>query len=145
MSESDDLYLITFRVGGELYSLPVARVREIVQPPAVTLAAPSPDFGADAVNLIKLRGITVPVVDLSRRFDRPATLALARERESDGNSRVLVVEVAGRLVGLRVDEVREVITRQADQSNQSEAAPVDVERMLSVEGDAAFAETRAAA
>jgi chemotaxis signal transduction protein len=143
MSKSDDLRLITFRVGGELRSLPVTQVREIVQPPALT--PPLPDFGADAVNLINLRGQAVPVVDLHRRFNRTVPLTLAEDRERDGASRVLVVEAAGRLVGLRVDEVREVITRQSDQPGQAGAALVDVERLLSGEDEAARGEMPAAA
>lgn len=57
---------------------------------------------------MNLRGRVIPVVGLRRRFGMP-------EVERDRDSRVVVVEISGRAIGVSVDSVVEVTTIDASQ------------------------------
>jgi len=91
--------LCTFRVGGEDYALDIMRLREIITPLPVT---PVPRAPAFVEGVIRLRGDVIPVLDLRRRLGLPVTSPTRK-------TKVLIVLVAGRRLGLVVDEVTEVL------------------------------------
>lgn len=102
------LTCLTFDVGGRLYALDVAGVREVVDPPAVTRVPRAPSFMLGAFNL---RGRVVPLVDARGRFGleaAPPTRA----------SQVVVLEITHdgvpALLGVLADAVDEVLTVDAD-------------------------------
>jgi purine-binding chemotaxis protein CheW len=90
--------LCAFRVGDEEYALDLRRIREIVQPLPVVPVPRAPEC---LEGVMDLRGEVLPVVDVRRRLGLPP-------REG-GRPKVLVVNVAGRLLGLVVDAVAEVL------------------------------------
>lgn len=97
--ESGQVQLCTFRIGGEDYAVDIMRVQEIVNPLPVT---PVPRAPAFVEGVVRLRGEVVPVVDVRSRFGLPPG--------APGNkAKLLVVHVAGRRLGLMVDEVCEVL------------------------------------
>jgi purine-binding chemotaxis protein CheW len=98
-AEGARVQLCTFRIGGEDYALDIMRVREIIQPLPVT---PVPRAPAFVEGVVRLRGEVVPVVDVRKRFGLPATPFTRK-------SKYLIVTVAGRRLGLVVDEVCEVL------------------------------------
>ncbi len=91
--------LCTFRIGGEDYAIDIMRVREIIHPLPITPVPRAPPF---VEGVIRLRGEVIPVLDARKRLGLPAT---PRGRKM----RFLVVNVAGRRIGLVVDEVCEVL------------------------------------
>jgi len=91
--------LCTFRVGGEDYAIDIMRVREIIPPLPVTPVPRAPSF---VEGVIRLRGDVLPVVDVRRRLGLPVTPPTRR-------TKVLIVNVARRQIGLVVDEVTEVV------------------------------------
>ncbi|HVO21479.1 MAG TPA: chemotaxis protein CheW [Anaeromyxobacter sp.] len=91
--------LCTFRVGGEDYALDIMRVREIITPLPVTPVPRAPSF---VEGVVRLRGDVIPILDVRRRLGLPAAPATRK-------TRVLIVSVAGRRLGLVVDEVAEVL------------------------------------
>lgn len=96
-----DLHLVTFRVGQELFGVPISAVQEIVRVPQITRVPQAPDFVEGVVNL---RGRIIPVVDMHKRLGGRPTAA----EGGDAGSRILVVEADRRLVGVIVDAVDEV-------------------------------------
>lgn len=90
---------LTFSLGSESCGIRVLAVQEIIRLPAVTPVPQLPDCWR---GLINLRGRIIPVLDLRRRFGLPAS-----DRTDD--SRIMVVLVRQRMVGLIVDEVVEVL------------------------------------
>lgn len=60
--------LLTFRLQGELFALPVERVHEIIDPLPMTRVPRAPEL---APGLINVRGSVVPVVDVRRRLEMP--------------------------------------------------------------------------
>ncbi len=91
--------IVGFRVGRETYGIPIMALSEIVRVPEITAV---PDAPAHLEGVINLRGKIVSVVDLRKRFNKPAT-AMTR------HNRILVVEHRGRLVGMIVDSASEVL------------------------------------
>lgn len=90
---------VTFRLEGETFGLPVTHVQEILRVSGITRVphAPHPVRG-----IANMRGRVLPVVDLRVR------LGLS-EAPVDEHSRILVVTSRGRLMGLLVDAVRQVV------------------------------------
>jgi purine-binding chemotaxis protein CheW len=93
-----ELQFVGFRVGEQSYALPISAVREIVRPPEITPVPQSPEHVAGVMNL---RGRIVPVIDLRKRFRQAI--------ENSPKTRVLVIALDGRLIGLLVDSASEVL------------------------------------
>jgi purine-binding chemotaxis protein CheW len=88
--------LVIFSLGGEEFGLPIARVQEIVR---YTEPRPLSSRSVWVRGVVELRGKTVAVCDLAARLGVPSD-----------PSKIVVVETAAGVVGVAVDEVREVLT-----------------------------------
>ncbi len=96
----DDLrQLVTCMIGREEFALDVLSVQEINRMVEITRVPKAPSYVEGVINL---RGRIIPVLDLRRRFGLPSV-------EKSDNSRIMVVLVRQRMVGLIVDEVVEVL------------------------------------
>jgi purine-binding chemotaxis protein CheW len=93
--------LVLFRLGQEEYAISITQVKEIIQYKGATRLPNAPEY---IEGIISLRGKIIPVVDLGKQ------LALATPGIND--KRALIVETAGREIGIVVDEVTEVIRLQ---------------------------------
>ncbi len=100
----DLLQLVSFHVGGEEFCLDILRVQEIIRIQALTRVPNSPDFVEGVINL---RGKVIPVIALRKRFGLEA---LAHDRQT----RIVVSEVKGTVLGFIVDSVSEVLRIPAD-------------------------------
>ncbi len=96
---------LTFRLGGEEYGIEILKVQEIRGYDAITQIANAPDFIKGVVNL---RGIIVPIVDMRIKFR-------LGKAEYDQFTVVIILNVAGRIMGIVVDGVSDVITLEAEQ------------------------------
>lgn len=91
--------IVIFRLGDEEFGVDILQVREIEKlDQAVTRVPKSPAFVEGVINL---RGEIVPIVDLRKRFGLVV-------RSLTSESRTIIVEVNGNLVGMIVDSVAEV-------------------------------------
>lgn len=97
----EELRLATFAVGDDLYAIDIMRIREIVRPLPVT---PVPKAPAGMVGVIDLRGQVLPLFDLRLRFDLPP-----RKAEDLVHVRQLIVSLDGRVLGIVVDQVHDVV------------------------------------
>ena len=90
---------VAFSLAGEIFALPVTPVREVVRVASITRVphAPKPIRG-----VTNMRGRVIPVIDLRLRIELP-------QAELGRASRVIVVSSRGRLLGLLVDGVHQVI------------------------------------
>ncbi|MEY4528718.1 MAG: Chemotaxis signal transducer CheW [Nitrospirota bacterium] len=95
----DLVQFVTCRIAQEEFALDVLSVQEINRMVEVTRVPKAPYFVEGVINL---RGRIIPVLDLRRRFGLPSS-----DRTDD--SRIMVVLVRQRMVGLIVDEVVEVL------------------------------------
>jgi purine-binding chemotaxis protein CheW len=104
MDAKEILQLVTFRLGKEEYSLDILKVQEIIRHMELTRVPKSPDFVEGVINL---RGKVIPVLDLRKRFGLPVD-------EKTNETRIIVVDVDSRTVGLKVDAVSEVLRLPSD-------------------------------
>lgn len=96
---------LAFTLGREEYGIDILKVQEIRGYEVVTRIANSPDFVKGVVNL---RGIIVPIVDMRIKFN-------LGEPTYDQFTVVIILNIAGRVVGMVVDSVSDVITLVPDQ------------------------------
>ena len=94
---------LAFTLGGEEYGINILRVQEIRGYEPVTRIANAPDFIKGVVNL---RGTIVPIVDMRIK------LGLGTPTY-DQLTVVIILNIAGRVVGMVVDSVSDVTTLSA--------------------------------
>lgn len=97
--------ILVFKLGDEEYGIDILRVQEIRDYEAVTRIANTPDYMKGVVNL---RGTIVPIVDMRIKFN------LSRI-DYNQFTVVIILSLAGRVVGIVVDGVSDVTTLQSAQ------------------------------
>ncbi|HET6485770.1 MAG TPA: chemotaxis protein CheW [Spirochaetia bacterium] len=103
--EGENSQLISFAVGDEEYGLEILLVKEVIRMREITRLPKQPTF---IKGIINLRGDVIPIVDLREKF------GLERHVYS-ATTRVIVVDVEEKLVGMVVDAARQVVRVPADQ------------------------------
>ena len=96
---------LAFTLGKEEYGIDILKVQEIRGYETVTRIANAPDFIKGVVNL---RGIIVPIVDMRIKFH-------LGEPTYDQFTVVIILNIGGRVVGMVVDSVSDVITLSPEQ------------------------------
>jgi purine-binding chemotaxis protein CheW len=96
---------LAFTLGKEEYGLDILKVQEIRGYETVTRVANAPEFVKGVVNL---RGIIVPIVDMRIKFK-------LGEPTYDQFTVVIILNIGGRVVGMVVDSVSDVITLTPEQ------------------------------
>ncbi|MDM0007941.1 chemotaxis protein CheW [Variovorax sp. J22G73] len=99
------LEVVTFKLGEEEYGIDIQKVQELRGYDAVTRIANAPDYIKGVVNL---RGIIVPIIDMRIKFK-------LGDPTYDQFTVVIVLNIGGRVVGMVVDSVSDVITLTAEQ------------------------------
>lgn len=93
---------LSFSLGAQVYAAPLAAVSEVIRPGEITRV---PGAAEDLLGVRHLRGRIVAVMDGRRR------LALTEVPAADpAQARVIMLNCAGQLVGLRVDAVGELLS-----------------------------------
>lgn len=96
---------LSFQIDENEYSVAIMSVREIRGWTRTTSLPHSPNYIRGVINL---RGTVLPVVDLAMR------LGLGETEPQDRNV-IIVVDVATRVMGLRVDAVSDILSFTEDQ------------------------------
>ena len=97
-SASDSLQLVVFTLAEEEYGVPIQFVKEIIRKPEVTHLPNAPAF---ILGVINLRGQIIPIISLHSRF--------GLSRSEGAETKVVIVEYGGLVVGMEVNEVSEVL------------------------------------
>jgi purine-binding chemotaxis protein CheW len=93
------MQLVSFRLDQEEYGIEITKVQEIILMGEITRVPQTPNF---IKGLINLRSTVIPIIDLRLRF------GLKEETITD-DTRIMVVNVAGKTIGIIVDAVSEVL------------------------------------
>jgi purine-binding chemotaxis protein CheW len=96
---------LSFTLGQEEYGIDILKVQEIRGYEAVTRIANAPEFIKGVVNL---RGIIVPILDMRIKFNLGTPTY-------DDLTVVIILNIAGRVMGIVVDGVSDVIMLSQDQ------------------------------
>lgn len=97
--------IISFVVGRENFGVLIQEVKEVIRIREITRLPKAPDFVKGVINL---RGDVIPVIDLREKF------SMEVEDYTD-MTRVIVVEVDGKSIGMVVDSVSHVLRLSRDQ------------------------------
>lgn len=95
---------LTFAVNDQDFGIEILRVQEIKN---FTRVTPIPNMPACVKGVMNLRGTVVPIVDLRSKFNMPSA-------EYDQFTVIIVVNVSGRVMGLVVDAVSDVLDISPD-------------------------------
>ncbi len=95
---------LTFTLGKEAYAMDILKVQEIRGYDVVTHIANAPDFMKGVINL---RGVIVPIIDMRIKFNQDTIVY-------DEFTVVIIMKVLGRVIGMVVDSVSDVVTLSPD-------------------------------
>jgi purine-binding chemotaxis protein CheW len=146
-SNADQAEYVTFKVGGQLFGLPIAQVQDVFMPGRLT---PVPTAPAEFAGVLNLRGRIVTVIDMRVRLgmERRAThdQPMAVGIEIDGESYGLLIDAIGEVLKLSPAEQQPVpanldggLSRVAGGIYRLEdelLVVLDVQRLLAVRSDA---------
>jgi len=115
---------LAFKLGDEEYGIDILRVQEIRSYESPTRIANAPSFIKGVVNL---RGVIVPIVDMRIKFNLESV-------NYDDFTVVIVLNIAGRIVGMVVDAVSDVITLTPEQLRPVPAfnSSIDADHLLAI-------------
>lgn len=93
------IQLVSFSLDNEEYGVDVLKVREIIRMPIITRVPNTPHYVQGVINL---RGKVIPIIAMRARFGLSSA-------GHDKQTRIMVMDVSGELMGFVVDSVSEVI------------------------------------
>ena len=99
------IQVVSFRLANEEYGIEITKVQEIILVGEITRV---PQTAAYIKGLINLRSTVIPIVDLRLRF------SMAEEAYTD-ETRIMVMNVGGKTIGIVVDAVSEVLRISKEQ------------------------------
>jgi purine-binding chemotaxis protein CheW len=143
-AQSGFLEIISFHLGEQVFCVNIMAVREIRGwAPSTTL----PHTPPHVLGVINLRGSVIPVIDMAIRLG-------LKPIEPTERSAIIVTNIAGKLVGLLVENVSDMITVKeadlqpapdvlpaAERALTKAIIPVDKQMICYLDLDALFAET----
>ncbi len=93
------LQFISFNAGDEVFAIDILKIHEITSYKELTRVPSLPPFVKGVLNL---RGMVVPVMDLREKFS-------FEHKEYTKFSVIMIIDVAGRIMGTIVDSVADVL------------------------------------
>jgi purine-binding chemotaxis protein CheW len=97
--QNELLQLVSFTLGDEEFGVDILKVQEINRMVAITRVPNTAEYVEGVINL---RGKVIPIIDMRKRFG-------IKPKEDDKNTRIVVIELSGKVVGFVVDSVSEVL------------------------------------
>jgi purine-binding chemotaxis protein CheW len=108
--KNSELQLVSFNLGAEEYGVDILKVQEIIRMLAISKIPRAPEY---VEGIINLRGKVIPIISLRDRFG-------LGKKENDKRTRIIVMNISGKVLGIIVDSVSEVLRLN---SNTVEPAP----------------------
>jgi len=110
--------LVVFRIEEEDFGVEITQVNEIIRPIEIFKVPNTPEY---IEGLINLRGKVHTVVNLRKRFNLPS-------REFDDNTKIVIASVKSVIVGFIVDEVKEIVKVEDEDTENAPSALVGLKR-----------------
>lgn len=101
---AEEMQLVSFNIGSEEFGVEILKVQEINRMVDITKVPQAPHYVEGVINL---RGKVIPILDLRKRFNLEV-------KAYDKNTRIVVVDINGSIMGMIVDAVSEVLRLPAD-------------------------------
>ncbi len=91
--------MVKFNVADEVFGIGITQIHQIIKPQEIFKVPNTPPF---IEGLLNLRGRVLTVFNLRKRFNMP-------DKESDENTKIVIVNTNDLLLGFTVDSVTEII------------------------------------
>ena len=104
LHQTDEEQIVVFNIATESFGLSINCIDNIIKLSDIT---PVPNAKSYIEGLINLRGKIIVVVDLVTKMG-------FKRKESNSDTRIIVVDIHGDLMGIRVDSVSETIRIQKE-------------------------------
>lgn len=102
--KTDFMQYVVFNIDTEQYGIKIDKTREIIKEAKITKVPNTADY---VVGVINLRGIIVPVIELSHRFGIEDHIDKHLFEKSD--QRIITVESEDQLLGIQVDHIEGIV------------------------------------
>jgi purine-binding chemotaxis protein CheW len=103
-SQGDTFQVVVFRVGGHEFAFNIFQVQRILRYERPAAVPEAPPF---LEGVLQVEGTVIPVIDLRKRFELP-------HAPLGGETRTMIIEADGAVLGAVVDAVVEVLRVSAD-------------------------------
>lgn len=103
--ENDQIEIIAFRLQGQEFCVMTKTIREIR---GWSPCTPIPQSPSEVLGVMNLRGIVIPIIDLSSKLGMASTTPSER-------SAIVVTEIHTMVAGLLVDRVSDILTIKGEQ------------------------------
>ena len=105
VGDAQSSQVVSFCLGDEEYGVDIMTVQEIILFGCITQV---PEVPEHVLGVINLRGNVIPILNLRRRFGMP-------DQPAEDATRIVVMNLNGRTVGVVVDGVNEVLRLSEDE------------------------------
>ena len=108
---------VIFSINEQIYGIEILKIKEVVTYQKIT---PLPNMRGFIKGIINLRGIILPVFDLRGKFNLPETTYTHFHI-------IIVMEISGRVVGVIVDEISDVVELLSEEVQAPSNLPPDAQ------------------
>jgi len=112
-----EIKVVSFKVGEEEYAIDIMKIDNVSEMLKIMRL---PGFPGFLLGVANLRGEVIPILDTRTKFG-------LEKRTENKNSRIVVVYMGDKKVGVLVDEVREVLTLDQDQLEEPPTTGVPIQ------------------
>jgi len=109
---------IVFSINQQIFGIEILKIKEVLNYRKIT---PLPQVEGFVRGIINLRGAIIPVFDLREKFNLPA-------KEYTKFHVIIVVEIAGRVMGVIVDEISDVMEILPEEFQTTENLPSNLQQ-----------------
>jgi len=115
---------VIFSINEQVFGVEILKIKEVVSYQKIT---PLPNMKGFIKGIINLRGVILPVFDLRDKFNLPETTFTSFHA-------IIVMEILGRIMGVIVDEISDVVELLPEQVQSASSLPpgVQVEYMRGI-------------
>ncbi len=110
---------VVFSINRKFFGIELFKIREVLSYRKIT---PLPRAGGFIQGVINLRGAVIPVFDLREKFNMPAAAEYTQFHV------IIVVEISGRIMGVIVDDVSDVVEISPEEFQTTGNLPSNVHR-----------------
>jgi purine-binding chemotaxis protein CheW len=117
VSSEAQLSMVLFRLDRQTFAIPITNVRQIIEMVTIT---PVPQVVQSVVGMINFHGATVPVINLRKHLGM-------HEQAARLHTPIILATVSGRMLGLLVDDVLDVMGFSPSQLiNPADVLPIEL-------------------
>lgn len=116
-SDSDVKKFLSFSIDKQKYAIDIMKIREIREWEETTSIPESPSY---MIGVVDIRGKIVPIFDIKNKFGNGAT-------DTTNKNAVIVLKFAGKMIGILVHSVSDIIEIKPEEINEAPSANADIE------------------